>query len=299
MTHHADPRLIEADIERDRAELAATLDALQDRMSVDALAQEALGLLRTNSASYVTGIDAAVRANPVAVALVGAGLAWLIFGKRRSQENPKARRESLLAWEDDGGPARPSDERLPGWSDRTDRLRETASAALRELDEATGSRDLARERASVLAAFTNGLRHGFRDGLEGLSETAQAKIIAAREAAYAGRLRFEHVARVSSRETGRMIEDHPMVMAAAMLAMGAAFGAALPRSKVEDNAFGVERDRLMRRAAKLLAQEKALAQRIAEGVTDTAKAAMGTVKDAVVKTTETLPTDMTGAPKIN
>lgn len=284
MTHHADPRLIEADIERDRAELAATLDALQNSVSVDALAKEALGLLRTNSASYVTRIDAAVRANPVAVALVGAGLAWLIFGKRHAVEKPMAKTEALLAWEDDGGPARPSDERLPGWADRTDGLRRKASAALRELEAKTGPYDLAQNRSGVLAAFTDGLRHGFRDGLEGLSQTAQDKIVAAREAAYAARLRLERVVHSSSRETGRLIEDHPMVMAAVMLALGAAIGVSLPRNAVEDNAFGAERDRLMRRAADLLAQEKALAKRIAGDIADTTKAALGTVAETVAET---------------
>lgn len=284
MTHHVDPRLIEADIERDRAELAATLDALQNRVSVDALTKEALGLLRTNSANYVSSIDAAVRANPVAVALVGAGLAWLIFGKRPTVEKPMAKTEALLAWEDDGGPARPSDERLPIWADKTDGLRQKASAALRELDARTEPHEFAQKRAGVLAAFTEGLHHGFRDGLEGLSRTAQDKIIAAREAAYAARLRLERVARSSSRETGQMIEDHPMVMAAVMLALGAALGASLPRSTVEDKAFGAERDRLMRRAADVLAQEKEMAKRIAGDLANTTKAAMGTVADTVADT---------------
>lgn len=281
MTHHVDPRLIEADIERDRAELAATLDALQNRVSVDALAKEALGLLRTNSAKYVSSIDAAVRANPVAVALVGAGLAWLIFGKRPEVDKPTAKTEALLAWEDDGGPARPSDERLPGWADRTDGLRQKASAALRELDARTERHEFAQRRAGVLAEFSDSLRNGFRDGLEGLSGTAQDKIIAAREAAYAARFQLERVARSSSRETGQMIEDHPMVMAAAMLALGAAIGASLPRSAVEDKAFGAERDRLMRRAADVLAQEKELAKRIAGDIADTTKAAINTVADTV------------------
>lgn len=294
MTHHADPRLIEAEIERDRAELAATLDALQNRVSVDALAQEALGLLRTNSASYVTSIDAAVRANPVAAALVGAGLAWLIFGKRATVERPTAKTEALLAWEDDGGPARPSEDGLPGWADRTDSLRRKASAALRKLDTTTNPHGFARERAGVLAAFTDGLRKGFRDGLDGLSQAAQNKIIAAREAAYAARLRLERAARSSSRETGRMIEDHPMVMAAVMLALGAAFGASLPRITVDDNAFGAERDRLMRQAADLLAQEKALAQRIAGDIADTAKAAMDAVAETIVETADAVSNKVMG-----
>lgn len=82
VTNSSDPREIEADLERERAALASTLDTLSDRVSVDGLAKEALGVLKSHAGSATTRLDHAVRANPVAVALVGAGLAWMFFGPR-------------------------------------------------------------------------------------------------------------------------------------------------------------------------------------------------------------------------
>jgi ElaB/YqjD/DUF883 family membrane-anchored ribosome-binding protein len=77
-----DPRDIERDLERERASLASTLDALSDRVSVEHMASEALGMLKSHAGSATTTVDRLMRENPLAVALIGAGVAWLLLGKR-------------------------------------------------------------------------------------------------------------------------------------------------------------------------------------------------------------------------
>lgn len=90
-TTSTDPREIEADLERERASLATTLDALSDRVSVDNLAKEALGVLKGHAGSATSTIDHAVRANPLAVALIGAGVAWMFLGpKVRSSSSSRS-----------------------------------------------------------------------------------------------------------------------------------------------------------------------------------------------------------------
>jgi len=81
-TTSTDPREIEADLERERAALATTLDTLSDRVSVDSLAKEALGMLKTHAGTATSSIDHVVRANPLAVALIGAGVAWMFLGNK-------------------------------------------------------------------------------------------------------------------------------------------------------------------------------------------------------------------------
>jgi ElaB/YqjD/DUF883 family membrane-anchored ribosome-binding protein len=89
-TTSTDPRDIEADLERERASLANTLDALSDRVSVDNLAREALGMLRSHAGTATVTLDHAVRAHPIAVALIGAGVAWMFFGpKMRGSSSSK------------------------------------------------------------------------------------------------------------------------------------------------------------------------------------------------------------------
>lgn len=104
------PGQIEQGIDRNRAELASILDDLQHKLSVENLTSGALGMLRSNSTALTVSLDKAVRTNPYAVALVGAGVAWLMFGGKRNPAQKRAKLEALSTWEDDGGPARPSSE---------------------------------------------------------------------------------------------------------------------------------------------------------------------------------------------
>jgi len=106
-------RKIEADVDRERSDLAATLSALRHRASPRALTGDALALLQTNAARVHSGLDGAIRQNPVALGLLGVGLAWLAVGKSKSADIPNARLEAMSGWEDDGGPARPSDAATP------------------------------------------------------------------------------------------------------------------------------------------------------------------------------------------
>ena len=280
MTHHADPRDIEKDLERKREALGSALDALNDRFSTDSLAREALGMIKTNAADYTQSIDRAVRANPMALALTGIGLAWLIFGGRRVEApTPPV---ALDRWEDEGGNPLPEgfepalssvDAADSRWAERIDMLRQRASATLCRLernarDHAGAGRDLAEERGKVLSAFTDDMRKAISDGLDDLSDAARERIVRAREAAYAARLKLDKAVRSGGRDLERMIGEHPVVAGAVAMGLGAAVAAALPRTRAEDRAFGAERDRLMAAAANLLQEERTRISLIADGAAD-------------------------------
>ena len=74
------PEEIERDIERERAQLTNTIDTLQDRFSLDGMARQVSEHLRDNGGEIARNFSATIKENPVAVALVGAGLAWLALG---------------------------------------------------------------------------------------------------------------------------------------------------------------------------------------------------------------------------
>lgn len=311
MTRHTDTNAIEAGIEHDRTSLASALDALQERVSVEHLAQEALGMIRSNAATYTRSIDGAVRANPLALALTGVGIAWLVFGSRKTPATTPVKPTAISRWEDDGGSfVAPEHPPLPAmdddWSRNIETLRGKASAALRRIenearrhaddlragvaDGLTKAGDYAAERAAVLADFAEGMKRGFVHGLDGLSDAARDRIVQTRERAFAARLRAERAVTDSTRNAGRLIEDHPMVAGAIALAMGAVLAAVLPRTQIEDRSFGSERDRLMDEAARLLRQERDRASRAAEGVKEelrgSAKEALGKMSQKVSEVAE-------------
>jgi hypothetical protein len=84
MTDHRSPAEIEREIEEERAGLTGTLDELQHRFSFDRMTTEAGEFVRSQSGEIMHAVSRAVRENPMAVALTGVGIAWMILGSRRN-----------------------------------------------------------------------------------------------------------------------------------------------------------------------------------------------------------------------
>jgi hypothetical protein len=330
-TTSTDPREIEADLERERAALASTLDTLSDRVSVDNLAREALGMIRSRAGAGTAALDHAVRANPVAAALIGAGIAWMFLGPRITGSSSSSRSSSGATSRyrasgyqssgyagdlrhDEAGWAAGADSTEYGrvgyvpsdndedqaWSREAHGLRARAMDALRRIESeaksyyqsmrhgvssgASGARDFAAERASVISGFTSDLRTRFAAGLDNLPPESRDRIIAARERAYQAMLQAERVGRDVIRDPGRALEEHPLVAGAVAFALGAAVGAALPSTEVENRTFGAERDRLMNEAARLLREERGRAMQIAGSLGQEIKSAAQETVEAVADT---------------
>ena len=67
-----------------------------------------------------------------------------------------------------------------------------------------------------------------------------------------------------------LIEDQPLVAGAIAMALGAAVGGALPRSRIEDQMFGEQSDRAMEAARTLAKEQGAKVQATAGAVMDEA-----------------------------
>ena len=67
-----------------------------------------------------------------------------------------------------------------------------------------------------------------------------------------------------------LIEDQPLVAGAIAMALGAAVGGALPRSRVEDRMFGEQSDRAMETVRTLAKDQGAKVQATASAVVDEA-----------------------------
>ncbi|MCX7568195.1 DUF3618 domain-containing protein [Sulfitobacter sp. F26169L] len=76
------PEEIERDIERERAGLTDTLDDLQDKFSVEHIARQFSDQFREHGGDIGRSVSDAVKRNPVALAITGVGLAWLMMGDK-------------------------------------------------------------------------------------------------------------------------------------------------------------------------------------------------------------------------
>lgn len=81
----SDTDRIEREIEAERTALARSLDELQGRFSPEAIIDTATGYVRTHGGDVAGTFARQAKENPLALALTGAGLAWLIAGPARKR----------------------------------------------------------------------------------------------------------------------------------------------------------------------------------------------------------------------
>jgi Protein of unknown function (DUF3618) len=80
------PEEVQREVRQSRAQVEETLEALQERLSPGQLFEQAVDYMRSNNGTdFLRNLGAAVRDNPVPVALVGTGLAWLMLSGARSR----------------------------------------------------------------------------------------------------------------------------------------------------------------------------------------------------------------------
>jgi hypothetical protein len=253
---------IEREVKQERAHVERTLDELQERLSPGQLVDQAVTYLRgSGGADFMRNLGEVVKRNPVPLALVGVGVAWMMLGDRSGRRDRYARPsywdedddlgyaelyEDELYYEDDvygagttayGADTSASGERASGdgWSDR-----------------AKATAESAKEKAAELGGRARGLAEEARAGAGRLSATARERLARARELAARageGRARASRYGRRASQGLLDTFHEHPLLLGGIGLAIGAALGSALPPSESEDRLLGRTRDRLKRQAA--------------------------------------------------
>lgn len=278
---------IERQLEQDRAGLTETLDDLKERFSIDGIIRQAADQFREHGGDIGASISRSVRDNPMALALTGVGLAWLIFG-----DNSGAAHRSARGYDRDTDPVRGqylartgngkmsegrngghapgalterSHDSRPGMTRGISGDADTPSWA-RKVDEAHGDR--ASNAAGSLRSGTQNAATATRDratalwdrlaeGTERLSDEGRDRVIAARERVYDARDSAMATARKGQEHVYDMFEEQPLIAGALALAVGAAIGAGLPRTRFEDDHFGAQSDELIREAERILSEERA------------------------------------------
>lgn len=253
MTDHRSPKDIERELEQQREGLADSLDDLKDKVSVETMLREAATQIREHSGEIGHSVTRAVKQNPLGVALTGIGLAWLIFGERRS---PSAQRDraavSRTAAAADARDSR-HDSDAPSWA------RMTAAMGAEDSDDslAERARDGLKDSASALRDRATDLRERLSEGTEQLSEEGRARVLAAREKAYEARATLRAGMAETRDKAAELFAEQPLIVGGLALAVGAAIGAALPQTRIEQDHFGDTADDLLREAERIYAEERA------------------------------------------
>lgn len=262
---HRRPEEIENDLERTRAEVSSTIDAIQDKLSPGQMMDQAFAYARTSlPADFSVNLANTVRDNPVPVALVGVGLAWLMASGRGAGGRTRIGRRS---YEEDYEHMyhRPYDSGgMQG--DKLHRATESVSekgSEWRAQAERTGrnamdkASDLGHRVSDSASAMTDRARdmtHEARDRIADTAATARAR------ASDIGHRSQEQYYRAKD-GVNRMVDEQPLMIGVLGLAAGALLGAMLPSTRREDEMMGRTRDDLLDKAKEAASEQ---AERVKE-----------------------------------
>jgi ElaB/YqjD/DUF883 family membrane-anchored ribosome-binding protein len=276
---------IEREVRESRADVERTLDQIQERLSPGQLLDQAVGYFRSGGGEFMRNLGDSVRSNPLPVTLVGVGLAWMMLAGGRNGGRSRAPDWEREDWDDLAyDPYAESEYGADPYAES-----EYAAGALYEettigpafgSDPTTG-RGIG-ERMSDVGERASEIGERAKDASASAKQRAEALGAAAGERlSEAGdrlRRRAEHTG-ASARRYGRRakesafqaLSEHPLVLGAFGLAVGAALGGALPPSETEDRLMGKTGDRLQRRAAEAGREGLAKARAAAGAAYDAAR----------------------------
>lgn len=242
---------VEREVETSRSNLDRTMEALKDKMTPGQLFDEASRALGSTGQQVFSKFVEQAKENPMPLAVMGLGLAWLMTssGKKHSYDYSSHEPRSF---EPTGYDAESGRYGLAGAADGIgDKASELAAGVKEKLSDA-------RHRIADAGASVGERGRSAAHGLNSAAHTAADK---------AGQYRDR-----AQRTFSRTLESEPLLIGAIGLAVGAAIGASLPHTDMEDRKLGPLRD-------KALEKGKELAEGTMQQAGEVAQAAYGSVKD--------------------
>jgi ElaB/YqjD/DUF883 family membrane-anchored ribosome-binding protein len=277
---HRRPEEIEDDLERTRAEVSSTIDAIQSKLTPGQMMDQAFAYARTSlPADFGVNLANSVRDNPMPVALVGVGIAWLM-ASGRSHAQPRIRHQT--------------------YDDDIDRMSDGqyADSGGTQGDKLRGVMDSVSEKGSEWRAQVERKGRNVADKASDLghriSDKASAATDRARSVGNQTRDRVNDISQRSQEQYYRakdgvhhMVDEQPLMVGVLGLAIGALLGAALPGTRREDEMMGRTRDDLLDKARETVSEQAGQLKESAKHVADVAKDEAKSVADDMMPRTDT------------
>jgi hypothetical protein len=303
-----DSAQLERETQSSRDQLADTLDELRARITPGEVVNQLVGYAQdTTGGLFFQHLKQQVANNPLPVAVMAAGFAWLMLGKgvsaSRIRQSTVTVADKGRSWLSDSAQGattkgREAADRLSAAgshasdaagsmaADARDRMLAGAAAVS---DAAADAASRAKETMSDATDRMKDAASGVKDTTKRLKDTAAAAGAAFgdtvsntydRAAAGTGRTasavagsasRLGNTALTSGRDFMDFCRDQPLVLAGVGLAVGAAIGALLPRTKAEDQFMGEASDELKEETKELAGRQFEKAKKVGEHAYDTAK----------------------------
>jgi hypothetical protein len=264
---------LERDAEHTRAQIVATLDELNRRISPTHMLHEAVDYLRDGSGGQlVRNLGRQVSGNPLPVALAGISLAWLMMAGSRNGDGDGRGSMDRIAGDVGGAVSRAGAGVTAAVHDLRDWTTRKAAAAGAALgSEESGEQDHSADRngdgnGDGLRDFAASASDRASSAYESVSRTAGE---AAHEAARSGRAAI-HSVESTSRSVLEFCKEQPLALVGLGLALGAAFGAAFRSTELESRLVGQASDAVKQGARAAAEEQIEKGRSVAESALDAA-----------------------------
>jgi ElaB/YqjD/DUF883 family membrane-anchored ribosome-binding protein len=248
------------EIDRTRAQMDETFDLLEQKLTPGQLAGEVWNLFKGGSSAGANKLWQVAREHPMPAAVIGLGIGWLLLdsGKDKTSSSTRFQRYSSSGTDYRGygygqeysryGNAysggysgsyyNNTENRFAGgYEDDSEHEGRLSSAAHRAKDAVGGVTDSAKETL-----------HDARERVGDLTDRArhQASHLTDRARHQASNLKGQARYRARQARSGfwDKLEEQPLMVGAATLALGLLAGLSIPSTRKEDEMFGETRDRL-------------------------------------------------------
>jgi hypothetical protein len=248
---------VEREVEASRSNLDRTVEALKDKMTPGQLFDEATRAMGGAGQQVLSKFVEQAKENPMPLAVMGLGLAWLMSGAgKRGSSHRQA-----YGYGQSG-------------ASYAEGYREPRSFA--EHDEGSGIGDKAHALGEKASDAISGARTKLSGAKAAAGDSARRAAQDIRSAGGAAMERAGEYRDQAQQTFSRLLESEPLLIGAVGLIVGAAVGAALPSTDVEDRTVGPMRDQLFEKG-------KDVAQGGLNQAADVAQAAYGSIKDELSK----------------
>ncbi len=261
-------------IERTRAQMGSTIDAIEERLSPSRLAQEAKSAVKdatvgqaqqvvsdiSDSASDFGGsIVDTIRENPIPAALAGIGIGWLIMSMRNNGNSQSQRDDQRYRYY--GHNMYPTQRPYYGGQSDQGGIGGMANSAQ---DTAGSIADTAQNAAGQVAGTVQDTASQVGDTIGSAAGSAADSLGQMGSQAQYGIQQAEN-------ELQRWMREKPLAVTAGAFAVGMAVGLAIPETQVEDQWMGEYRQDLTQQAQQVVQETAPKVEKVAQKTATAAK----------------------------
>lgn len=253
---------LEREVEAQRHRVSNTIDEIQSRLSPGQMLDSVIAYSKGGGVDFARNLGRSVTDNPLPVALVGAGLLWLMTGAGQHRSH---------MWSAEAGRT----EAGPGYRyGESDAWRRYAYGSGDEAGHRSGdggmvdkAKHLGEDVSEQISGAVDKVTRGVSQATEGASHATKDMM---------GRM-------LRQRENlTHLYEEQPLIGGALAFALGAALGAMLPHTEQEDKLFGEAADTIkqdaMAKAGDLFEEGK---EAVEEGYSEIKEKVGGVIEEAM------------------